>query len=178
MTAEGADAVQRALWPAGAAGSVWAVFDGARDPRIHLALIESRLEVRGLYSGRVPPVVERVAPQLVELLPDHRLTRRWIDEGLGQAWGIVMRVAEPDMLRHHLRKFLRVQDEAGRRLLFRFYDPRVLRTFLPACTADELRAFFGPVQAFFAEAPAGDGLLRYELQGGALRTQRLAEAAR
>ena len=34
---------------------------------------------------------------------------------------------------------------------FRFYDPRVLQAFLPACTPQEARAFFGPIDRFYAE---------------------------
>jgi hypothetical protein len=34
------------------------------------------------------------------------------------------------------RRFLRVKDEDG--LVFRFYDPRVMRVYLPTCAAGEL----------------------------------------
>lgn len=169
MTAERREAVLRALWPdgAGRGASVWAVLDGARDPAIHAALVESRLEFRCLYAGRLPRLLELNAPQLVELVPTNRLTLRWIDEGWGRAWGVFIRIADPSNLRHHLRKNLLAQDEDGHRLLFRWYDPRVLRTYLPTCTADEARRFFGPAEAFATE----------DADGG-LRTWRLAELLR
>ena len=90
--------------------------DCARDPAVYAALIDSRLEFRCLYSGRLPRELEMAAPQLVELLPGHRLTQRVLGEGWGRSWGVFMRIDDPSN-----------QDESGRQLLFRFYDPRVLR---------------------------------------------------
>ena len=36
-------------------------------------------------------------------------------------------------LRHHLKGFLRVRGESGQKMMFRYYDPRVLRVYLPTC---------------------------------------------
>jgi hypothetical protein len=165
------DAIEGVLWPLGerVGPSVWMVLDGARDPKIHHALLESRLEYRCLYSGRLPRALELAAPQLVELLPGHRLTTRLLDEGWGRSWGSLLRVSDPSNLRHHLRKLLKVRTEDGRRLLFRYYDPRVLRLYLPTCTVDELRQMFGPVSAFFTESEDGAGLLEFAFDGRALK---------
>ena len=64
-----------------------------------------------------------------------------LGEPWGDAWGVWARseVAFDDV-RRHMRRFLRVQGEDGRRMLFRWYDPRVLRVYLPSCTDDERRA--------------------------------------
>jgi hypothetical protein len=48
-----------------------------------------------------------------------------------------------------------VRTDAGERLLFRFYDPRVLGEFLPTCEAAQLREMFGPVQRFMLERDGG-----------------------
>jgi hypothetical protein len=37
-------------------------------------------------------------------------------------------------------------------MYFRFYDPRVLRSFLPTCTEPECAEFFGPIGRFVMEA--------------------------
>jgi hypothetical protein len=179
MTPEGRDAVMQALWPASEKGklSVWGVLDCARDPRIYRALLESRLEFRCLYSGRLPRALEMVAPHLVELFPTNRLTATWLDEGWGQAWGVFMKIDDPSNLRHHLRKFLRVQDEDGRRLLFRWYDPRVLRLYLPTCTDAELQTVFGPTGSLLAESADASGLVEYTLVRGTLK-QRLHAVGR
>jgi hypothetical protein len=149
------------IWPQGAASpSTWAVFDCARDPAIYRMLLGSRLELRCLYSGTVPRELEVVAPHLVELPPGHRLARQWIDEGLCRSWGVVLRTSDPANLRHQLRKLLKVHGPDGRKLLFRWYDPRVLRAFLPTADAVQLAAFFGDITAWICE-DEGDNVLEF-----------------
>jgi hypothetical protein len=43
------------------------------------------------------------------------------------------------------------RERDGKLLYFRFYDPRVLRRFLPTCDAEQLRQLFGPIDAFVME---------------------------
>lgn len=174
MDAAQRDRIRQALWPAGAtpALGVWALLDGARDERIHRALLDSRLEYRCLFAGPLARELEMAAPQLVELLPGHRLTLRLIDEGWGQSWGILLRIEDPANLRHHLRSLLRVQDEAGSKMLFRFYDPRVLRLYLPSCTPDELRQMFGPIDSLLCEGE-GSELIEFRRRNALLQRQAL-----
>lgn len=166
VVAEVSALVQRtelALWPedgALAGSSVWAIVDTARDQGLYSLLVNSRLEFRCLYSGERPAELDRVAPQLVELLPGHRLTRALLSMH-GRAWGVALRTRAPDGLRHHLRHFLVVRDPQARRLVFRYYDPRVLRVFLPTCLPAEVNHFFGPVDSWFAEGPGGRDLLEF-----------------
>jgi hypothetical protein len=163
------------LWPPGPARqvSVWAVLDCARDPAIYRLLLESRLEFLCLYSGKLPRELEMVAPHIVELLPGHRLTERLLDEGWGRSWGVFVAIEDPTALRPHLRRLLKVRDEAGRQLLFRFYDPRVLRSFLPTCRGEELRELFGPVHSYLAEAGDGQALLEFKLGPAGLQPRRI-----
>ena len=63
--------------------------------------------------------------------------------------------------------------EDGRELYFRFYDPRVLRIFLPTCNAAETATFFGPVGQFLVEAQDAETLLRFSLLRGALARESL-----
>ena len=170
MTPEQREQILQVLWPQGDKSklSVWAILDCARDPKIYLALLASRLEFRCLYSGKLPRELELVAPHLVELSPTNRLFGHWLDEGWGQSWGVFLKIDDPSNLRHHLRKFLKVQDEDGRRLVFRYYDPRVLRAYLPTCTLDESATVFGPIDSFFVEARGGNGWHQFSMQAGAL----------
>ncbi|MCP4245713.1 MAG: DUF4123 domain-containing protein, partial [bacterium] len=87
---------------------------------------------------------------------------RWVGNRGGGQQG-VLRQTEASFAdrRRHRRRFLRVRDESGKRYRFRFFDPRVLRSFLPACAADELADFFGPVACFYASGRKGDLLLTY-----------------
>lgn len=165
-----------ALWPPGQASpsSVWAVLDCARDPVIYRLLLESRLEFLCLYSGKLPRELEMVAPHMVELLPGHRFTQRLLDEGWGRAWGVFATLDDPTMLRHHLRRFLVVRDEQGRRLLFRFFDPRVLGVFLRTCDPDQLRSFFGPLRTLLAEQEGGALLAEFGCSGDLLSERTIA----
>lgn len=177
MTSQQRERILQALWlqPGPPAAAVWAILDCARDPQIYRALLASQLEFRCLYAGRLPRELEMVAPQLVELSPGNRLALQWLDQGWGQSWGVLLRIDDPANLRHHLRKFLKVRDPQGRTLLFRYYDPRVLRAFLPAADAGQRKALFGPIAHWFTEDDH-DGLQGFGLdaQGGLLRTRLVA----
>ena len=178
MSASRHQQIAQFLWPAGSHRSVWAVLDCARDPGVYAALVASRLEFRCLYSGRLPRALEQAAPQLVELLPGNLLTAQLLGPAWGASWGVFLTTTEPENLRHHLRKFLKVRDDAGRSLLFRFYDPRVLRVYLPSCRSEEGAQLFGPVTSFVVEGERGSSVIEFAFDGTNVlpRTQPLAAA--
>lgn len=165
------DQIREALWPARMSrwSKLCAVLDCARDERIFGAVERSVLNKSCLYAGRIPWVLQRAAPHVVVLEPDDPLTRFLLDEGWGDSWGIYFRTDIPMMdVRRHLRTILRVKDEAGRKLIFRWYDPRVLRVYLPTCQAGELRTVFGPIDAFYCEGAAPSVLLDFRVDDGQL----------
>lgn len=132
-------------------GPAHAVLDGARDSRVS-GLTASRL-ARCLYRGELPGKLRQAAPYLLRLLPGEDATERLFRFGWGKAWGIVLACPGPmRALYRHLRRFLRARTEDGRTVLFRYYDPRVLRLYLPTCTAGELDSFLGPLIAVGAES--------------------------
>lgn len=166
--------IQLALWPQGDStpGSLWAILDCARNPRIYRELAVSRLDYQCLYSGDLPTELKVAAPHMVELSPRFGFTETLLDQSWGRSWGIFARINDGTKLRHHLRKLLTVQGEDGRKFLFRYFDPRVLRTYLPTCTAHELRQVFGPIGCFFAESGTVDPCLQaYEFDGAELRAR-------
>ena len=63
--------------------------------------------------------------------------------------------------RRHLRQFPRVCDEAGKRLIFRYNDPRVLRVDRLTCRPAEIDAFFGPVRPFVMEGEDQEEILEF-----------------
>lgn len=128
------------------------VVDGARSPRIYEQATRAGEEWACLYEGRLPIELARTAPYLVRLHPNSHFTRRFYEEGWGNAWGIVIR--SPTSLpatRRHLRTITYVRGSDRRKLLFRFYDPRVLRVFVPTCSRRQLAQLFGPLGAFVVE---------------------------
>ncbi|NJD05575.1 MAG: DUF4123 domain-containing protein [Methylococcaceae bacterium] len=176
MSQQPADRLLPLLFPENAAPgrSVWAVLDAARDEQIFPGLRLSGLDYLCLYSGQLPPELQTTAPYLLELPPTSQRTRDLLNRAWGNAWGIFLSVNDPSNLRHHLRQFLRVQDETGRKLIFRYYDPRVLRVFLPTCDMAQLHTLFGPIRNYWAEGSNGEHLMEYCLKKNGLGQQEYA----
>ena len=174
MDAALVDRLLGALFPAPAPGGhappvVYAVVDGARDERIYRAVYDSQLPYECLFAGDISYDLSLAAPYLVELDRDAAFTRWLVEEGWGRSFGVFAWArADLEAMRRHCRRTLQVKDEAGRRLFFRFYDPRVLRAYLPTCTLAELREVMGPVSRFLAEGTGGH-VIAYELGGRPLR---------
>jgi hypothetical protein len=133
-------------------GAPVALLDAARSQRV-LRLIRSVDGARILYEGKIAPGIADVAPYLVPADPKSRVVEQLVAYGWGNSWGVFCKSkVGVDDLRRHLRKFLTVKTEGGKKMLFRFYDPRVLRVYLPTCTPVELQTFFGPVERFVIES--------------------------
>ncbi|MEZ4405860.1 MAG: DUF4123 domain-containing protein [Polyangiales bacterium] len=141
---------------------LYAVLDAARDDHVLAAISRSGERFRSLYEGWQGDGLADVAPYLVELPSGSAFVDRLVREGWGESWGIFLVTPEDFFsVRRHLRRFLRVVDHDGKRLLFRYYDPRVMRAWLPTCTPDETRAFFGSASAFITEGRRGATFLRF-----------------
>jgi len=168
--------IRASLWSTDVSRSkrVWAILDGARDSRIYPALNETHLNSSCLYAGNLAPELKSNAPYLVALDEYDFFTHYIIKNGWGESWGVYLRCdASLEQLRRHLRRFLTVQDERGKRLIFRYYDPRVLRVYLPTCLPAELRQVFGPIHSFLMEAEEPNALLRYRFENDQLLTSEI-----
>jgi hypothetical protein len=152
MTSEWLSRIEGRFWPEGFKRDIWMITDAARDPRIFPMLQELHLEYYCLYAGSLPPVLAAAAPYLVQLDYGYQETRQFLQHAWGNSWGVFLKCgAHANALRRHLRGLLVVLGPEGNRLVFRYYDPRVLRVYLPTCTTDELAAFFGPIERFWME---------------------------
>ncbi len=152
--------------------ATYAVLDGASVPGLPQRLFEDSPESCCLYRGELAPDLAEVAPYLVRLRIGHPFTKWLLSEGWAGHWGIfVQSRADLRALRRHFRKFLMIKSPEGKRLYFRFYDPRVLRLFLPTCDAEQLRTLFGPIDAYLCEADDPDHALHWRLDAGTLKKQ-------
>ena len=170
-----AGAVSRKLFEA-SGRRVYAVLDGASIPDLALpqVLWEHEPEHVCLYRGELAPDVAATAPYLVALGRESSFTHWLINEGWGKHWGIfAVAPEETDLkvMRKHFRTFLMVMSPEGKPLYFRYYDPRVLRVFLPTCNAEETRTVFGPVQGYLLEGMDPQGMLVFEPADRAPRLQ-------
>jgi hypothetical protein len=151
---------------------VYAVLDGASVPGLQGKLAELKPEFCCLYRGPIPAALENAAPYLIRLFPDHPITAWIVEQGWGKHWGIFVQSPEDFReMRKHFRKFLRVRRYDGPIMIFRYYDPRVLRIYLPTCNVAETAEVFGPIRWYACEAPSAGTLLRFLPVAGDERTQ-------
>jgi hypothetical protein len=145
------------------AGPLFALLDAARDPRVLQVLRRSGERHQSLYEGAKGDELAEFAPYLVELPPVSPLRVVLVSEGWGRGWGVYLSCPLPYAeVRKHFRRFLLVKSaEDGRTLYFRFYDPRVLRLFLPTCSPTEVSEFFGPIREFLLEGADPATMLRF-----------------
>jgi hypothetical protein len=173
-------AMQR-LWQLGAdqtwrAPYLYFIIDAARDRRIYpkLASLQKRVEIVSLYQGALARDLAEVAPYIFCLGSGESVFDWLWDQGWGRSWGIFLWSRGQDLasLRDHLRRLTMVELEGVGPVTFRFYDPRVLTSFIPTCSRAELAFLFGPVRRFIAETDAGASLtdFRREDDGSLTRT--------
>ncbi|MCK4857938.1 MAG: DUF4123 domain-containing protein [candidate division Zixibacteria bacterium] len=143
-------------------GQLFALLDAARTDTVLEKLAHAEVEYRSLYLGQAEEQYSGVSPFLVECKEDAELFNWLTTDTWGGACGIFL-IADDTFINlfTHFRKFLMVKTEAGEKFLFRFYDPRVLRVYLPTCTAQELDHFYGQATRFLVESPAGGTILSY-----------------
>jgi len=154
--------------------NVFAVLDGASTPGLLKKLDQAKPEFICLLRGDLTPDMAEVAPYLVRLEEDSELIRWILENGWGKHWGIFASgYGDIREMRGHFRSFITVYDESGKPLKFRYYDPRVLRLYLPTCNSGELETVFGPVVAYYLEDEDENTLLRFELNNDSLRRRKL-----
>ncbi len=161
MTDSALAAFEKHIWNGRSSRDIRMIVDCARDRRIYGLMLDCFYSRQTcLFSGPLTPQMELVAPYVVELEYNDRQTHRFLREAWGKSCGLFLKCdLRLDRLLRHLRSLLVVRDTGGRRLMFRYYDPRILRAYLPTCTVEELREFFGPIQSFWTESEFADRLL-------------------
>lgn len=149
--------------------AVYAILDAARDDMIYQELVNSGIENICLYRGEKAVELATVAPYLINLKREDSFAQWLISNGWGKSWGIfVQSPASFIELRQHFRTFLAVYDEEGKPLYFRYYDPRVLRIYLPTCNESELKIVFGPVTTYLVEGEDPSEGVEYSATAGKL----------
>jgi hypothetical protein len=174
MTNNYMPAIKKQFWPRAAGREVWMIVDGARDRSIYGALLDSYLNYSCLYHGDISPELELAAPYLVQLEYDDSYSIKLIERAWGNSWGVFLKCdSSMDTLRRHLRTLLTVRDQKGSLLLFRYYDPRVLRVYLPTCWEDELKTVYGPIDRFWVEDESPETMLEFRPERGQLRRKEI-----
>ena len=142
--------------------SVYAVLDGARIPELPARLAAAREESACLYRGQLEEDLLTTAPYLVKLRAEGDVAKWLWSEGWGKSWGIYLVTTTGfEALRRHFRGFLRVRDYTGKVLYFRYYDPRVLRIYLPTCNGAEITTVYGNIERFVCEDEHAQQAIEY-----------------
>ena len=155
--------------------NVYAVLDGASIEQLPQLFWEHEPENICLYRGELEPDMAAVAPYLVKLEYDHPFTKLVCEKGWGKHWGIfAITPAEVNIrdMRKHFRRFLMVYSPENKLIYFRYYDPRVLRVYLPTCNAEEIKYVFGPVGSYITE-DEDSTVLQFSLDEGKLQKQKI-----
>jgi hypothetical protein len=103
------------------------------------------------------------------------LLQEWfVAGGWGDSWGMLVfsKAGFSDCWKH-FRQFLLVKKENGEEMYFRFYDPRVLRRFLPNCHEDQIINFFGPVEKFLVEGSVKEEAIEFSHKNGFLQQRQV-----
>lgn len=141
---------------------LYALLDAAREPSVLKVIFESKEEYQSLYEGAQGAQLTHFAPYLVRIPDKSPLLEKLVQQAWAKSWGVFLTCDQPlKDLRTHFRKLLMVKLPDGKQVAFRYYDPRVLRIFLPACNVDEIAQFFGPVKQFLMEAEDPKLALRF-----------------
>jgi hypothetical protein len=142
--------------------NVYAVIDGAATPALRARIAESDCLSACLNRGELPPDVAAASPWLIQLERDAPISAWFLREGWGQGWGIIaLSAMDVATMRRHLRTFMIVGLPDGRLVHFRWYDPRILRAYLPTCDAKEAAILFGPISRYLTEGDEPNSLLQF-----------------
>ena len=129
---------------------------------------------QSLYKGIAQEDLSEVSPYLFTLSDNSGFCEWYLEKGWGKSWGVIILSGSSfEDIYKHFRKFLMVKTEDGKELYFRFYDPRVLKIFLPTCDEKQILEFFGPVESFIVEGETKEEAIRFWQQNGILKQENL-----
>ncbi|MEZ5083029.1 MAG: DUF4123 domain-containing protein [Bacteroidales bacterium] len=132
---------------------LYGIIDSARNEEVFRYLITGNVEYKSLFEGTLDVQSFGVSGFLVECIKESPLFTWMTSEAWGENCCIFFTSKSNfEDLFTHFQQFNRVYLEDEKVVLFRYYDPRVLRTYLPSCSLNEIDLFFGDVQAFYAES--------------------------
>jgi Domain of unknown function (DUF4123)/Inner membrane component of T3SS, cytoplasmic domain len=141
---------------------LYAVLDASREPSVLKVILECKEQHQSLYEGPQGAQLAHFAPYLTRVPQKSALIDTLVHQAWSKSWGVFVTAETPlKELRTHFRHFLTVKLPDGQQVYFRYYDPRVLRLFLPTCLPEETTQFFGPVKHFLVEAEAPNLALHF-----------------
>lgn len=142
---------------------VYAVIDAASVSGLVSALSKNNMDYCCLFSGKLSAALANNAPYLVKLKQRTPFID-WLIEAWGEHFGIIAIIPNAksfNEVRKHFRSLLMVKAPEKKTLYFRYYDPRVLRSFLPLCVEDQVKEIFNQIKLFILEGEEKTSVMRY-----------------
>lgn len=144
----------------------YAVLDAAKVVNLPELLEKSGLPNRCLFKGAAYDALKGSAPWIVQLEETEAFTRNLFTRS-DAAWhlwddepGIYLRSrGSLDDMWRHFRKFIRVQDEAGKWYYFRFWEPRWARIMLREMDATAADRFLSDIACVIVLGSDGRALM-------------------
>lgn len=157
----------------------YCILDGAAIKDVPGRLYEMAPLHECLLRGELSPDMVHMAPYVALMVEGDDFSNWVIENAMGKNGSLFLntRFSITEM-RSHFRSLISVHTEDGRPLLFRFYDPRVFRKFLPTCDAEQVTTFFGKVDRFLVDSDEPDILLEYSNKEGELSVKELDLSAK
>jgi hypothetical protein len=154
---------------------LYAVVDTARDGRLY-DLVHDLPGSVCLFAGEMAAPLRHSSPYLVPLDQAEALLEKWRSIGRGASWGMFLRSSqEPAWIRRRLRTFNLAKLPGGRTVLFRWWDPRVFRTYIPTCGPEDVENWFSGIQEIICESAEGLEFEAFRGVEGKLVRERVGE---
>lgn len=135
----------------------YAILDAAKVTCLPEMLEDSGLDHASLFQGETAKELRDVAPWIVRLEESHRFTRNLFTQGDApwNMWdlepGIFLRsTGSLNDMRRHLRKYIRVQNEKGKWLYWRFWEPKWIVDMLGELHPNQKEAFLSGILRLIA----------------------------
>lgn len=146
------------------------LIDAARADKNMGEVFTYDLRIKSLYEGRRAVAFKNVCPYLSDMVYNSDFSDWYFKTGWGDSWGVfVISELDFDALIDHFRQFIKVEDMFGKSYFFRFYDPRVLRKFLPTCDEQQLERLFNGVEHYIVEDENPEKAIDFSLKNGKLQ---------
>ena len=146
---------------------LYAIIDCAQHETIYTRLKQHADVYLSQYSNDVPDSLKAAGPVLYQLRKDNALSAWIITQGYQNNWFILFPSLGQTMidLRRHFKRFAMVESPEGKAMYFRYYDPRVMRNYIPSCNEEERRYIFAKLSCFWAQSPTANSYVQLNNDG-------------
>ena len=124
----------------------YAVIDSVAIPMLLANIHKHSVPFLCLYRGEIPIDRVDIVPYIVKLNKNSQFCNWLIEASTKTPCCIYLNSSENITdVRKHLRKFIKAEIPSGKTIYFRFYDPRILKVYLPECELDDERVVYGEI---------------------------------